>query len=56
MKNKLFKQKSMTIWAKNFVKLCRQKDLYTYKKLWKGSFRKTLNCDLEPANFVSDYY
>lgn len=32
-KNKLFKQKSMTIWAKNFVELRRQKDLYTYKKV-----------------------
>lgn len=50
-KNKLLKQKSMTIWAKNFVELCRHKDLYTYKKVkgkskfWK---KKTLNCDLEP--------
>lgn len=42
-KNKLFKQKSMTIWAKNFVELCRQKDLYTYKKVnGKRSFGKNL--------------
>lgn len=38
----------MTIWAKNFGELCRQKDLYTYKKVsGKGTFRKTLNCNLE---------
>lgn len=40
----------MTIWAKNLVELCRQKDLYTYKKVnGKRSFGKTLNCDLEPV-------
>lgn len=40
----------MTIWAKNFVELRRQKDLYTYKKVsGKRTFRKTLNCDLEPV-------
>lgn len=40
-KNKLLKQKSMTIWAKNLVELCRQK-IYTLiksereKKFWKN--------------------
>lgn len=49
-KNKLFKQKSMTIWAKNFVELRRQK-IYILIKKWaeKEVFEKTLNCDLEPG-------
>lgn len=46
-KNKLFKQKSMTIWAKNFVELRRQK-IYILIKKWaeKRSFRK--NFKLRP--------
>lgn len=37
----------MTIWAKNFEELCRQKDLYTYKKVYeKRSFGK--NFKLQP--------
>lgn len=36
--------------GQKLLKLCRQKDLYTYKKLsGKRTFRKTLNCDLEPS-------
>lgn len=48
MKNKLFKQKSMTIWAKNFVEVRRQKDLYTYKKKVNGKKKFWKNFKLRP--------